>query len=197
MRGFGASWGGLGPAPPPPGGAVRRFQSDRVSSSSSSSASSGSCGRSSSCCSVTVRDLWKRGLMSCSLSGMASSSSTSPCVRTRGGASRYRGGVSRYQGGCQGTGRGASGHPAAPPDQPVRIPPTSPASVGNCHHLRGVPSLLPVLPVHSIPAQKGVGSRGEAAPLCVCPPRVLYLEQDDVDLRVFHAVHQDGDQPKE
>lgn len=66
------------PLPPQP---VRRFQSERVSSSSSSSSpSSPSWARSSSCCSVTVRDLWKRGLMSCSLSGMASSSSTSPCA---------------------------------------------------------------------------------------------------------------------
>lgn len=59
---------------------LRRFQSESVSSSSSSSSSMSSPSSPSppSCCRVTVRDLWKRGLMSCSLSGIASSSSTSP-----------------------------------------------------------------------------------------------------------------------
>lgn len=60
-----------------------RFQSDSASSSSSSSVSSEPSGRSASWGSVTVRDLWKRGLMSCSLSGTASSSSTSPWGKQR------------------------------------------------------------------------------------------------------------------
>lgn len=64
---------------------LRRFQSDNVSSSSSSSSSMSSPSSPSppSCCRVTVRDLWKRGLMSCSLSGIASSSSTSPWRTTK------------------------------------------------------------------------------------------------------------------
>lgn len=58
----------------------RRFQSEIVSSSSSNSSSSSSSSSipSPSCCWATVRERWKRGLMSCSLSGMASSSSMSP-----------------------------------------------------------------------------------------------------------------------
>ncbi len=64
---------------------LRRFQSERLSSSSSSSSSLSSPSSPSlpSCRRVTVRDLWKRGFMSCSLSGTASSSSTSPYTGSR------------------------------------------------------------------------------------------------------------------
>ncbi len=57
-----------------------KFQSEMVSSSSKSSSSSSSSSMESppSCCWATVRERWNLGRMSCSLSGIASSSSTSP-----------------------------------------------------------------------------------------------------------------------